>query len=114
MTRIGFLFATSLLLAGLASAGAARADDGTSQTITIQNKAFTPAEVDVPAGQKIKLKIKNKDAEAAEFESAQLHREKVVPANGQVTMYVGPLEAGTYPFFNDFDPAKAKGKIVAK
>ena len=88
--------------------------DTPEQHLTIKNKLFDPAELTVPAGQKIKLFIKNNDAEASEFESLELNREKVVPANDQVTVYIGPLDPGTYPFFNDFDPQKSKGKIIAK
>jgi hypothetical protein len=70
----------------------------------------------VPANQKVKITITNNDDEAAEFESHQLNREKVVPAHESVTLYVGPLDPGIYPFFNDFDPSmeKARGKIIAK
>jgi plastocyanin len=92
----------------------ARADGATETSLTIKNRRFTPAELDVAAGQKIKILIKNEDATAAEFESADLEREKAVPANNQVTITIGPLDPGAYTFFNDFDPAKSAGKIVAK
>ena len=97
-----------------ASLPAHAAGDPTQPVLTIKNKMFDPAELDVPAWQKIKITVKNADGEAAEFESLELNREKVVPANDEVTVYVGPLDPGAYPFFNDFDPEKSKGKIVAK
>ena len=90
------------------------AADATEQHLSIKGKLFDPVELDVPAGQKIKIIVKNEDGDAAEFESFELNREKVVPAHDEVTVYVGPLDPGTYPFFNDFDPQKAKGRIVAK
>jgi plastocyanin len=90
------------------------ADDTPVQHISIKNKAFVPSEIAIPAGQKVKLIVKNEDNEPAEFESFELHREKVAPANSEVTVFVGPLEAGTYPFFNDFDPKKTTGKIIVK
>jgi plastocyanin len=92
----------------------AAASDPAQPTLTIKNKMFDPAELDVPAGQKIKITVKNEDGEAAEFESNELNREKVVPAHDQITVFVGPLDPGAYGFFNDFDPNKAKGKIIAK
>jgi plastocyanin len=103
----------ALSLVMLGDALPAYADDATAQ-ISIKNKAFDPAELTVPANQKVKITVTNNDGEAAEFESLELNREKIVPAHDSVTVYVGPLDPGTYPFFNDFDPNKAKGKIIAK
>jgi len=104
----------ALLATALTGPLPAHADDVAAAHISIKAKLFSPAELTVPAGQKIKIIVKNEDAEAAEFESFELNREKVVPAHDEVTVYVGPLDPGAYPFFNDFDPEKAKGKIVAK
>jgi plastocyanin len=94
-------------------AGGALAADTPTFSLTIQNRAFSPAELQVPAGQKIELHVKNADAAASEFESETLHREKVVPAGKEVVVSVGPLRAGTYEFFDDFNP-KARGRIIAK
>ena len=46
-----------------------------------------------PAGRRIKLTIVNQDPAAEEFESYELHREKLIPANSSGTVYIGPLEA---------------------
>jgi len=43
-----------------------------------------------------------------------LNREKIVPGNGRITIFVGPLEAGEYEFFGEFNQDTAKGKIIAK
>jgi len=109
LAAAGVLFAAALLVAA-----PVHADDTASPLLTIKNRAFVPAEITIPAGQKVKITVKNEDGEAAEFESLELNREKVVPANDQITLFIGPLDPGAYPFFNDFDPNKAKGKIVAK
>ena len=89
------------------------AADTPTFSLTIQNRNFIPADLQVPAGQKIELHIKNADAAASEFESETLHREKVVPAGKEVVVFIGPLRAGTYEFFDDFNP-KARGHIVAR
>jgi hypothetical protein len=107
-------FATISLVATLLSFSAAFADDAPSQILTIQNKLITPSEFTAPAGQKIKIIVKNEDNDAAEFESSDFHREKVVPAHGEVTIYIGPLKAGTYSFFNDFDPDHPNGHITVQ
>ena len=97
----------------LAIATAAAAADTPQFALTMANDAFQPAELTVPAGQKIELHISNQNSRAAEFESTSLHREKVVTAGGQVTVYVGPLTPGTYEFFDDFHPS-TRGKLIAK
>ena len=105
----------ALLAAGLAlpAAPPARADDP-SIPITIKDHRFEPTEVLVPAGVKVRLIVKNLDATPEEFESHTLHREKVVAGGGQIVVFIGPLEPGTYDFFGDFNPATAQGRIVAK
>ena len=56
----------------------------------------------------------NEDSTAEEFESNELHREKVVPGGKEVTVFIGPLRAGAYQFFGDFNPKTARGRIIAK
>jgi heme/copper-type cytochrome/quinol oxidase subunit 2 len=92
---------------------AAAAADAPTVSLTIHNRAFEPSELSVPAGQKIELHLRNEDAAASEFESAELHREKMVPAGQEVVVYLGPLPAGRYEFFDDLNP-KARGHVVAK
>jgi len=94
-------------------AASAVADDAVFK-LTIRNHRFEPAELVVPAGQKIKLEIENQDATAEEFESYELNREKVVPAKGAVVIFVGPLKPGRYPFFGEFNKESAKGELIAK
>lgn len=96
----------------LCGASAARAQDA-SALITIQNHKFSPSTISVKAGVKVSLLVTNAGSEPAEFESAELNREKVIPPGKTVTIYVGPLAPGTYPFFDDFDQANS-GQIIAK
>jgi len=81
--------------------------------LVIHGQQFEPRELALLAGTKLKLVIRNRDALPAEFESYDLSREVLVPANGEVTIYVGPLEPGRYQFFNDFNRAM-QGTVVAK
>ena len=97
----------------LLAVSAADADDPAFR-LTIRDHRFEPAELVVPAGQKIKLEVENQDATPEEFESYELNREKVVPAKGTVVIFVGPLKPGRYPFFGDFNKDSAKGVLIAK
>ena len=103
-----------LPLAGLAFSAAAAAADLPEFTLTIKDHKFEPAELTVPAGQKVKLKVVNADATPEEFESHELNREKVIPGNTTATVYVGPLKPGEYPFFGEFNPKTAQGKLVVR
>lgn len=100
------------LLSLVLVAGPARADDA-GIALAIKDHQFVPATIDVPAGQKVKLVIRNQGAEAAEFESVQLHREKVVLPGSEITVFVGPLDPGSYEFFDDFHP-DTRGHLIAK
>jgi hypothetical protein len=105
------LAALSLAL-GLAAV--ALADETPTFEIVIKNHKFEPATLEVPANTKVKLIVKNQDPTPEEFESYELNREKVIAGNSQTVIFIGPLDPGTYPFFGEFNPATAQGKIIAK
>lgn len=67
-------------------------------TLVIKDHHFQPAELAVPAGKKIKLQVENRDPSPEEFESRPPNREKVIAGNSRITIYIGPLDAGRYPF----------------
>ena len=96
----------------LACGQQARADD--SPLLTFHNHRFEPERMEVPAGKKFKLLIKNLDDTAEEFESSELNREKLVPPGQTVTVFLGPLNPGEYKIFGDFHQDTAKGVLVAK
>jgi len=75
---------------------------------------FTPDLLEVPAGIKFKIVMKNDGSGPEEFESSDLHREKVATPGQSVSILLGPLKTGTYGFYGEFHPETAKGKIVAK
>ena len=83
-------------------------------TIVIQDHRFQPAELVVPAGEKIKLVIENRDPSPEEFESHALNREKVIPGKSSATIWIGPLAPGRYSFYGEFNEKTAQGAIVAK
>jgi len=68
----------------------------------------------VPAGQKLRLVIENKDSTPEEFESYELNREKIVAPGSKITVFVGPLKPGRYEFFGDFNPKTARGWLVVR
>jgi plastocyanin len=102
--------ATSFMIVlGGANAYAADGD----YVITLKDNVFSPAELVIPAGQKIKLTVKNLQSKPAEFESSDLDREKVVEANDEIIVLIGPLDAGKYGYFDDFH-RDTTATIIAK
>ncbi|WP_017462881.1 cupredoxin domain-containing protein [Dyella ginsengisoli] len=102
--------AAVLLLSGFA----ARAADVPEFHLVIQDHAYQPAELKVPAGTKMKLVIENRDASPEEFESTEFNREKIVLPNSTITVYVGPLKPGSYRFFGDFHQDTAQGRLIVE
>jgi hypothetical protein len=82
--------------------------------IRISNHLFYPSLIPVPANTKVKLLISNEDATSEEFESYELNREKVIMGNQKAIIFIGPLAAGEYPFFGEFYPQTAQGKVIVK
>ncbi|HTZ70587.1 MAG TPA: FTR1 family protein [Acetobacteraceae bacterium] len=98
-----------LCVLGIASA---RADN--LPTLVFKQHRFYPDHITVPAGEKFRLEVQNTDNSADEFESVDLNREKLVTPGGKITVFLGPLDAGTYKFFGCFHRDTAQGVIVAK
>jgi plastocyanin len=103
---------TLFILLSLCSISAYAADN--EATLIIREHRFEPEEVRVPAGQKVRLVVHNQDSTPEEFESYELNREKVTGPGAKVTIYIGPLSPGRYPFFGEFHEKTARGTIVAE
>ena len=105
--------APALLLVAFTALLPARAAD-LEQLLVIKNHRFEPAELKVPAGQRVRLVLHNQDPTPEEFESHSLNREKIIPAGAKVVVYIGPLRAGRYTFYGEYNPATAQGAVVAE
>jgi plastocyanin len=101
------LAVTAALLLGAATARA----DPVKLSITIKDQKFDPPELHAPPGQTVAIEVKNLNPIVSEFESADLHFEKIVPAGGQGVVYVRPLQPGRYNFYDDFHHA-TQGYLV--
>jgi len=98
---------------GLLTMGAvaALADD---YVLTIKDHRFTPAEIKVPANQRVTLTVVNEDATPEEFDSSALKVEKVVAGKSKGVVRIGPLKPGRYPFVGEYNEATAKGVVIAE
>jgi len=82
--------------------------------IQLQQHRFTPSEIRVPAGVKVKLVIDNQDASAEEFDSFALNREKIIFPNSKGIVFIGPLKPGRYEFIGEFNRSTASGVVIAE
>jgi plastocyanin len=99
---LGLCTVAALALAALLLPRLARADQPVTLSVTIKDHKFDPAEIHAPAGTAIELQVKNLNPIVSEFESSDLHFEKIVPSGSEAVVHVRPLQPGRYIFFDDF------------
>jgi hypothetical protein len=108
-----FLALSGIAVMLAASALPVRAQEQ-SFPLTIKDHRFEPAEFEIPVNTKVKLVIKNEDPTPEEFDSSQLHREKVIPGGKEASIFVGPLTPGRYEFAGEYNKKTARGAIIVK
>jgi len=106
ITTIALLVTTGMIYPTMGSTG--------EYTVVIENHVFVPDHIEMTAGEKHRLIVLNHDATPEEFESYELNREKVVAGNSKIVVFLPALDAGEYPFFGEFNPDTAQGRIVVK
>lgn len=77
--------------------------------IIIKDHKFIPETLVVPADTRIKLTVINQDPTPAEFESDDFKREKILPGNSTAHIFIPPLAAGEYKFFDEFNIETTQG-----
>jgi hypothetical protein len=98
--------------AGLAGA-AAHADDSPVE-LRFEGHRFSPANLSVPAGRAVTIRVVNASKETIEFESFKLNRERAIQPGEAVAVRLPALSAGSYEFRDDFHRDVPQGSIVAK
>jgi hypothetical protein len=92
------LLSAAMILGG----GPAKADDAVQLSIVMKDRMFDPTELHAPPGKTIVIHVKNLNPIVSEFESSDLHFEKIVPVGSEGVVYVRPQQPGRYKFFDDF------------
>jgi hypothetical protein len=65
-----------------------RSEEAVSLSLTIKDRKFEPAELHAPPGRAIEIHVKNLNPIVSEFESSDLHFEKIIPAGKEAVVYV--------------------------
>ncbi|TIS87823.1 cupredoxin domain-containing protein [Mesorhizobium sp.] len=98
----------------LASLHAAVADEDPTFVIEFKDGAITPPSVEVPANARFKLELHNTGSSPVEFESVELHKEKVLGPGVTSFVIIRRLDPGEYRFFDDFHLDMPPATLTAK
>jgi hypothetical protein len=113
--RKALIAAGAVVAGGLAlCVGPACADDMPVFAIEFKDGTIAPLRLEVPAGRPFKIELHNTGNSPAEFESTELHLEKVLAAQSSSFLVIRKLEAGEHKFFDDFHPDAPQALLVAK
>ena len=82
--------------------------------VTIKDHRFAPAEIHVPQGKSVILKITNEDTTPEEFDSPALKVEKIIVGGTYGTIRLRPLGPGRYPFIGEYHSDTAQGVVISE
>ena len=103
---------------GWATAGhaqtAAASGELPSFAVTINDGVFAPPRLEVPAGQRVRLVLKNEGPGPLEFENAEMRIEKILGAGGTSFVVLPRLQPGEYEFIDEFNIGTGLLVIIAK
>lgn len=85
----------------------------TFEVIAKDGRLF-PERLEVPAGQRIKLVVRNQGKGPIEFENLNMRVEKVLAPGGTSFVVLPKLKPGEYEFIDDFHLDTGKMWVVAK
>lgn len=83
-------------------------------TITIKDGVFTPRHLEVPAGRRLKLVLRNEGPGPLEFENAEMNIEKILAANAQSFVVLPRLAPGEYEFVDEFNMVTGVLTLIAQ
>jgi hypothetical protein len=106
--------AIAILLGNTLLFGYATADEIPTYKLLMKDGRMFPETLEVSAGVRFRLEVKNEGPGAAEFESLELKKELVLAQGVTRSLVFFPMKPGSYKFFDDFHPETGQGKIVAK
>jgi len=103
-----------MILIGANVFGRAAAEEMPVFSIQFNDGTIAPLRLEVPAGQPFKIELHNTGKTPAEFESTELHLEKVLAAQSSSFIVIRRLGPGEHKFFDDFHPGTPQAVLVAK
>lgn len=92
----------------------ALAEDYPVFVIEFKDGAISPSVIEVPAGTRFKLDLRNTGLSPVEFESVELRKEKVLGPGATSFIVIRNLDPGEYRFFDDFHLDMPPATLVAR
>lgn len=82
--------------------------------LVLKDHRFETPQITVPAGQTIRIELRNQDSSVDEFDSSDLKVEEDLMPHSLTAFNIGPLKPGAYRFMGEAHPNTASGVIIAK
>jgi hypothetical protein len=82
--------------------------------VVVADGVFHPRRLEVPAGQRVKLVLKNEGPGPLEFENDEMRIEKILGPGGTSFVVLPKLAPGEYEFIDEFNIGTGLLVIVAK
>lgn len=92
----------------------ARAVETANFEIVARDGRLFPERLEVPAGVRLRLSLRNEGKAPVEFENLELRVEKVLAPDAAAVVLVLPLKPGNYTFIDDFHADTGKMLLIAK
>jgi hypothetical protein len=114
LMQVGHRAALVLAISFAAASWVGAASSDPKYSIEFHDGSVAPLRIEVPANQRFKVELRNTGSTPAEFESHELHIEKVVVPKTTSAVVIRALSPGQYKFFDDFHSKAPKGVFVVK
>lgn len=108
------MLATLLMCASLMGYTSAWAEEVAKFEIVARDGRLSSEKLNVPAGVKLRITLRNEGKTPVEFESQELRIEKVVAGDAASAVTIQPLKPGTYLMIDEFHADTGKMQIIAK
>jgi hypothetical protein len=105
---------TLIVLSLALFAGIAAADDTPAFQIVARDGKLSPERLEVPAGKRFKLNLRNDSRAPVEFENLDLRVEKVLAPGASSFVVIRSLAPGSYKFVDEFHADTAQVTLIAK
>jgi heme/copper-type cytochrome/quinol oxidase subunit 2 len=105
---------TTFLVIGTGWFAPSIAEEPATIEVTLKGHQFAPAEIHVPTGRPVILRITNQDDTVEEFDSTALQVEKVIVGGHYGLVRLRPLGPGRYSFMGEYHADTAKGVVVSE
>jgi len=82
--------------------------------IVAKGGRLSPERIEVPAGKRIKLTLRNEGPGPIEFENLDMRVEKVLAPGGTSFVVTPPLKPGVHTFVDEFHPETGSMQLIAR